>query len=219
MQGPTDQQIFPPLDQRRHAGLVSGAWPWALPSVPVSAAELGSSVGSVGLVVVSSLAMLLAIIGLVRVSGLRTFSKMSSFDFAVTVAFGSLLASVALSGSSLLDGLVAAASLLGLQALIAHGRNRWGLGRVVDNEPLLLMRDGELLAKNLRRARVTPSDVRAKLREANVRRYDEVDAVVLETTGDISVLHGSGVVEPRLLADVRSDFDQAGTPLRGHPEG
>lgn len=168
------------------------------------AAELGSSFEEIALVVGSSAAMLLAIIVVVRVSGLRTFSKMSSFDFAVTLAFGSVLAAVALSGSSLVDGMTAVITLITVQALIAYGRNHWNLGRVVDNEPLLLMRDGQVITANLQRARVTPDDVRAKLREANVRSYDDVDAVVLETTGDISVLHGPGTVEPQLLLDVQS---------------
>lgn len=139
---------------------------------------------------------------IVRLVGLRSFSKMSSFDFAVTVAFGSLLASVALSSSSLVDGIVAASTLIAVQVVIAWGRSRWGLGTVVDNEPLLLMHQGEMLHDNLAKARVTADDVRAKLRAANVRCYDEVDAVVLETTGDISVLHGPGVFDPELLADV-----------------
>jgi len=45
--------------------------------------------------------------------------------------------------------------------------------------------------------------VRAKLREANVFNYHEVEAVVLETTGDVSVLHGGSNFDNDLLADVR----------------
>ncbi len=165
--------------------------------------EISSSWSAVGLVAASSVAMLLGIIALVRVSGLRSFSKMSSFDFAVTVAFGSLLAGVAVSGSSLVDGLVAAATLLALQATIAVARSRSGAGRVVDNQPLLLMAGDRMLEDNMRAARVTADDVRAKLRAANVHAYDEVLAVVLETTGDISVLHGDGPLDTDVLVDVR----------------
>lgn len=57
--------------------------------------EISSSWGQIGLVVLSSLAILIAVVAFVRIIGLRSFSKMSSFDFAVTVAMGSLLASVA----------------------------------------------------------------------------------------------------------------------------
>ena len=78
---------------------------------------------------------------------------------------------------------------------------------VVDNTPLLLVRQGgELLHDNLRAARINPRDVYAKLRQANVTRLSDVHAVVLEPTGDISVLHGDGDLDPALLDGVR---DQA----------
>jgi uncharacterized membrane protein YcaP (DUF421 family) len=147
--------------------------------------------------------MLVGVITYVRIAGLRSFSKMSSFDFAVTVAYGSLLAGTAVSGSSLLDGLAAAGMLLGCQFLIALGRSRSGLGALVDNEPLLLMRDGEFIDANLRKSRVTRDDVRGKLRAANVFSRADVRAVVLETTGDVSVLHGPRDIDPDLLTDVR----------------
>ena len=174
--------------------------PW---TCAVIARELWTTWTEAGLVALSATLMLLGIVVIVRIAGLRSFSKMSSFDFAVTVAFGSLLASVALSSSSLVDGLVAGATLIVVQVVIALGRSRLGLARAVDNEPMLLMSEGRMLDANLRRARVTEDDIRAKLREANVLSYRQVRAVVLETTGDISVLHGSGDVDPDLLADVR----------------
>ncbi len=49
------------------------------------------------------------------------------------------------------------------------------------------MAGNRFLDENLRR---TEDDVRAKVREADVQNYDQVLAVVLETTGDISVGHG-----------------------------
>lgn len=169
---------------------------------PMTSVEITSSWSDLVLVVLSAMAMLVGIITYVRVIGLRSFSKMSSFDFAITVAMGSLLAAVSLSNSSLADGVVAVGSLLGVQALIAVGRSRLGLSRLVDNRPLLLMVGAGMIEENLRRARVTADDVRAKLREANVLSYDQVRYVVLETTGDVSVVHGDGDLEPDILSDV-----------------
>lgn len=63
-------------------------------------------------------------------------------------------------------------------------------------------RPARFLHDGLRRSRVSIDDVKAKLREANVLRYDQVQAVVLETTGDISVLHGDGRVDLDLLSGV-----------------
>ena len=61
---------------------------------------------------------------------------------------------------------------------------------LVNNEPLLLMQGPSMLRANMQQAKVTEEDIWAKLREANVLNLAQVRAVVLETTGDISVLHG-----------------------------
>ena len=147
---------------------------------------------------------LLAVVLVVRVIGLRSFAKMSSFDFAVTVACGSLLASVLLDpAKSFVHGLLAVGALLAMQWLIARGRRRFeSIRALVDNTPLLLMRDGRVIEANMAEGRITHDDLRAKLREANVLDPARVRAVVLETTGDVSVLHGDALDEA-LLEGVR----------------
>ena len=164
---------------------------------------LWTSWTEVWLVVVSAVAIVLTIVALIRVVGLRSLSKMSSFDFAVTIALGSVLGGFAASSTSLANGMLAIAVLLATQTAIALVRQRTSSGRIVDNTPVLLMRDGEFIDAALRRTRVTRSDVIAKLREANAIQLDQVHAVVLESTGDVSVLHGSGPVDDLLLDDVR----------------
>lgn len=153
---------------------------------------------------VSALLMLVLVIVVVRIIGLRSFSKMSSFDFAVTVSIGSVLAGVATTSVALANGAAAAASLLGAQAVVSLVRSRRpDAERVLDNTPILLMDGPEFLEENLLCARVTQSDVVAKLREANVLRMQDVCAVVLETTGDISVLHGEHPIDPVILEGLR----------------
>ena len=153
-----------------------------------------------GLVALSAVAILAAVIAVSRISGLRTFSKMSSFDFAITIATGSIVAAVAASSTSLANGVIALAVLYACQWLVAQSRRRSFGSKVVDNTPILLMLDGEMIERNLTSSRVTRDDVMAKLREANVLRLSDVRAVVLETTGDVSVLHGEGPVDAELLA-------------------
>ncbi len=154
---------------------------------------------------------LLAAIGLswvvicVRVIGLRAFSKMTSFDFVTTIAIGSVLAGCvqATDWSALLQALVAIAALLGIQYAVSRARTHSDdFEGAIDNTPTLLMRDGEFQKTELARTRTTRSDVIAKLREANVLHLNEVRAVVLETTGDISVLHGK-TLDDVLLDGVR----------------
>ena len=156
-------------------------------------------------VVLSTLAVYVVLVVLVRLAGLRSFSKMTSIDFAMTITTGAVLASTLLNRSPpLAQGVVALVVLFGLQAAVAWGR-RHGLA-VVDNEPVVLMAGRHMLTDNLRKTRVTENDVWAKLREANVLDPDQVRAVVLETTGDISVLHGDpagAALHPCLLRGVR----------------
>ena len=133
---------------------------------------------------------------MVRIIGLRTFSKMNSFDFVVTVATGSLLAgaSQATEWPGFFQTVIAIASLLGVQFMVALMRNRSDTAEaIIQNDPVLLMRNGIILEKALRATRVAEADLFAKLREANVLDLSQVRAVVLETTGDISVLHGDNL--------------------------
>ena len=66
------------------------------------------------------------------------------------------------------------------------------------------MRDGQILYDNLNKVEITENELRGKLREANVIRLNEVKAVILETTGDVSVLHGDDdkEIEDYILEDV-----------------
>ncbi|MCA9110761.1 MAG: DUF421 domain-containing protein [Planctomycetaceae bacterium] len=158
-------------------------------------------------VIVSAAVTYAAILLFTRLAGLRSFSKMSAADFAMTVAVGSLFASTISSAEpSLLIGIAALFSLFVGQWTLAWLRRRSRIvSRLIDNEPLLLMRGSIMIDENLRRANVTRSDVYGKLREANAITYDQVLAVVFETTGDISVLHSddpAATLEPDFLQNV-----------------
>lgn len=152
-----------------------------------------------------AIAALLWVILLVRIVGLRSFSKMTSFDFVMTIAMGSLVANAGTSDQlrPFVNACAAMAGLFLIQFLIAKGRHWWDpFGGLVQNEPLLLMKDGEILQHALDLSRVSRGDLMAKLREANAHDLNSVRAVVLETTGDISVLHGDRL-EPTLIEGVR----------------
>lgn len=148
---------------------------------------------------------LMWIVLLVRVNGLRSFSKMTNFDFVMTIAIGSLLAaaSQATEWTGFLQTVLAMATLFFVQWLTARLRKQSDrLEDMIQNAPILLMQDGVFLQDALDSSRVAKGDLIAKIREANVLSFDQVRAAVLETTGDISILHGSHL-EADLLSGVR----------------
>lgn len=140
---------------------------------------------------------------LLRVSGKRTLSKLNAFDFVVTVALGSTLATVLLSSTvSLAEGLLALGLLVGLQAVVAYASARSRrVELLVKSEPTLLYRDG-FLPSAMRRERVTADELRQVARASGHAELSSVAAVVLETDGTLSVLSSQ---PPEILAGNERD--------------
>ena len=158
--------------------------------------------------IVLTVVALIFVVFTIRIVGLRSLSKMTNFDFVSTVATGSLLASAATVSEwpAFIQCLVAIMFLFVAQYVLARMRKSTdNVENVLSNKPMLLMRDGVMDEAALKSARVTKSDVIAKLRESNALSLDKVRAVVLESTGDISVLHGD-TFDDRLLDNVQG-FD------------
>lgn len=130
------------------------------------------------------------LIVMLRISGKRTLSKMNAFDFVVTIALGSTLATVLLSKDvSLAEGLLALSLLVGLQWVVAWMSIRsTGWRNAIKSEPRLLALRGEYQEQALRAERVTPDEVDAAVRGAGHSSVAEVAAVVLETDGSFSVI-------------------------------
>jgi uncharacterized membrane protein YcaP (DUF421 family) len=133
---------------------------------------------------------------------------MNAFDFVVTVALGSTLATILLNRNvALAEGAVALALLIALQYVITWSSVRiaW-VKRVVTGDPMLLFYRGEMLKAEMKRSRVTEDEVIAAIRAASIGSIDDVEAVVLETDGSFSVLPRNAK-ETSSLAGVRGcDF-------------
>ena len=134
-----------------------------------------------------------ALVLFLRVSGKRTLGKMNAFDLVVTVSLGSTLATITLSADvALAQGLLALALLIALQFVMTWSSVRWGwVRRLITGEPSLLLFRGQFLQGALRRTRLTEEEVRAAVRSQGLPAIEDVEAIVLETDGSLSVI-GSG---------------------------
>ena len=140
-----------------------------------------------------------------RLGGKRTLSKMTAFDLVVTVALGSTLATVLLTRDvSLAEGLAAMALLSLLQFLVAYASLRSRRFRaLIKAEPAMLWFRGDFIDSMLRTERITPDDVRAAMRQQGFADMAEVEAVVLETDGSLSVIAGGKMADDSALRDVK----------------
>lgn len=147
----------------------------------------------------------IGIIILMRISGKRTLSKWNSFDFIVTIAFGSMLASLMLSSNtSLAQGILGIAMLVLFQFIITWISVRSNLFQGwVKGEPTLLLFQGEFQHHAMRHQRVTEGEVLAALRENGMAALEDAEAVILETDGSFSVIKKLKDSSNSALADVK----------------
>ncbi|MEX0341175.1 MAG: DUF421 domain-containing protein [Erythrobacter sp.] len=143
---------------------------------------------------------------LIRIVGLRSLSKMTNFDFVMTVALGSVLANAVTTDKwpAFWQSIIAMAGLFLVQVIASKLRKESdAVEDIMQNRPVFLYRDGAFCEEAMADARVSKSDVIAKMREANCLSLDQAQAVVLEATGDVSVLHGE-TLDERLVENVKA---------------
>lgn len=146
-----------------------------------------------------------ALVVLLRLSGKRTLSKMNAFDFVVTIAFGSMLSTIILSKDiAYVEGVLGLGLLIALQYLMTWASARSArVKQLVTAQPVLLMFRGRFLDDVMRRERVTEEEVTSALRAQGVASVEDVEAVIMETAGDLTVIRR----EPR--PSTESTFEDA----------
>jgi uncharacterized membrane protein YcaP (DUF421 family) len=152
----------------------------------------------------------IALVVLLRTSGKRTLSKMNAFDMVVTVAFGSTLASILTSRNvALAQGVTALGLLIALQFVCTFlaVRYRW-FQNLIKSQPTLVFFQGQFLESALRRQRVTEEEVVAAIRENGVTEPGDVDAVVIESEGSLSVLRNNAA-SPDALARAGVEVEES----------
>lgn len=142
---------------------------------------------------------------LLRLSGKRTLSKMNAFDLVITVALGSTFATVVLSKTvALAEGVLAFALLATMQFIVTWLSVRSAsIRRLVKSDPRMLFYRGRFLYGDMRAERVTEAEVQAAVRSQGSYNLDEIEAVVLETDGTLSVLNSAGPAARSALSAVK----------------
>lgn len=131
-----------------------------------------------------------ALILTLRVMGKRTLAKMNAFDFVVTVALGSTLATILLSKDvALLEGVLAFVVLTGLQFIIVWTVRRSDrIEAAVKSAPSMLLQDGAIDDAALAAERVTVEEVKSAVRKSGCGDLSQIAAVFLEADGSFTVI-------------------------------
>lgn len=152
-------------------------------------------------VVISTLLIYVSTLAGLRLGDRRALTQLSPFDFVVAVALGSIVARTATTRTpTFLEGLAAIVTLLVTHRVFSLlRRHSRVIERLVDQPPVVLIRDGRVQEGALRRADFTEGDLTTMLREQGVRSIDDVALSVLETRGVVSVvMRGDRPIDDRL---------------------
>lgn len=161
---------------------------------------------SVGRIIIISILAYGSLVVMLRVSGKRTLSKMNAFDFVVTVALGSTLATVILSKDvTFLDGALAFFMLIFLQFCITWLSVRYkGVKQVITSDPTLLLYKGEVIQQALKKERITMEEIYVAVRKNGLTDLGQIHAIVLETTGTLSILSDQPDGDAEALSDIKN---------------
>ncbi|MGB7340300.1 MAG: YetF domain-containing protein [Phototrophicaceae bacterium] len=131
-----------------------------------------------------------SLILLLRIYGKRSLAQLNMFDFIITVALGSIFASVLISKDvTILDGILVFILLLSGQFIITWTSIRWKfIDKIIKSEPTIVLFEGNLLEDLMKSARVSEEEINSAIRHQGIACLDSVYAVVLENNGTLSVI-------------------------------
>ena len=144
--------------------------------------------------VLRAVGVYVAVLLMVRFAGKRTVGQFTPFDLLVVVLLGTAVQNSLIgSDTSLLGGLILAATLLGLNWTVGRlsARSR-AFDRMVEGKPVILARRGELYRDELTRQSVSEQDFAIARRSAGYVSISEVELAVLETSGEITFMGKKG---------------------------
>jgi len=125
-----------------------------------------------------------------RAVGRRELSTMEPFDLILLIITGDLMQqAVTQSDYSMSGALTVIATMALLTVALSYVSFKVPkLRPVLDGEPLVLVQDGEIIHRNLRRERITVEELLAAARQQQVGSLEQVRFAVLETNGMISII-------------------------------
>lgn len=119
----------------------------------------------------------------------RTLAQWTAIDFATAVAMGAIIGRTALaSQQSWLTGAVAVVTLVVVHRLVSALRFTNLGGKIVDHRVRVLVVDGALRIRELRRCAVTENDLYAHLREHGYYDLADIRYVLYEAKGELTVV-------------------------------
>ena len=141
--------------------------------------------------VVRTAAVYVFLLVVFRISGKRSLSQITTFDFILLLIISEATQQALLGNDfSIINACVVIASLVALDAMFSWTEGRWPVfGRVFGGLPVVIVENGRLLEDRAKREGVTLTEILAEGREKHgLERLEQFKYAILERHGGISVV-------------------------------
>jgi uncharacterized membrane protein YcaP (DUF421 family) len=127
---------------------------------------------------------------LTRVIGRRELSSLQPFDLILLIVLGDTIQQgLTQDDYSVTGAVIAVGTIAGLQVLTSWSAFRFPwLRRILNGYPIVLVEDGRVVEKNLRRERLTLHDLTEQARANQVTSLEDVQWAIFEPSGSISFI-------------------------------
>lgn len=140
--------------------------------------------------IIRTIILYIFIVFSVRVMGKRQISEMQASELVITLVIAEI-ASIPMENISLplISGIVPTLILVGCEILASVGMLKWSkFRRIMCGNPVMVIKDGEILQDKMKSLRLTTEDLCVQLRQQGVFSINDVQYCIAETNGKISVL-------------------------------
>lgn len=136
-----------------------------------------------------------------RLGERRTLAQWTIIDFATAVAMGAIIGRTAVDGmQSYVTGAVAVVALVASHRLVSLLRFTDAVGKLVDHRVRVLVVDGQVRERELRKCAITENDLYAHLRQQGYFDLADIQYVLYETKGNLTVVPSSANRPPLVSA-------------------
>lgn len=160
-------------------------------------------------IIVKTLVLYFFIVVVYRVMGKKEVGKLSIIDLIVSILIAELAAiSIEEADRSILTSIIPIVVLVVIQISISFiSLKSVKLRKLVDGNPIVIIKDGKLNFKDMTKLRYTIDDLIAQLREQGIKSIEEVNYAVLENNGKLSVFETSKDYPLPIIIDGNIDYD------------
>lgn len=141
-------------------------------------------------VILRTIIMLVILFILTKIMGKKQVSQMNIYDYLIGITIGSVAADISLDIKKDLVAGIVALIIYGLSGVLVTYLTLKSikLRRLIMGTPTILINDGKIIEKNLRKEGIDTNDLQEEARQAGYFDLSKVNYAVLEVSGKISFL-------------------------------